>query len=79
MIPTNEHIYAYIKNRLIDYVTCKPDCDLMWIKRKIRSSGISKSDLANIFIELEDYVPRDEFKIIFKICRDAKFDYNALK
>ena len=79
MKPSKNQTHEYIKNRLIDYITSKPYCDLRWIIKKIRLSGIDPIDLANIFLELRTYVDKDEFKTIFDICRNAKFNYNDLK
>ena len=79
MKPTKDQIREYVKNRLIDYITSKPDCNLDWIKRKIKLSGISPEDLLGIFMELKTHIDNKEFKVIFDICCDADFDCDTLK
>jgi len=48
----DNYAYEYLWNRLIDYITFKPYCDLDWIKRKIRNSNIEPEKLKKIFNEL---------------------------
>jgi hypothetical protein len=74
MKKSNEHVSDYVKNRLLDFIKAKQDCNLEWIKRKIRNSGLKRADLSNVFIELKEYMNNDRFTIIFKICRNVKFD-----
>jgi len=78
MKQSNDHVREYVKNRLIDYIKAKQDCNLEWIKRKIRNSGLKPADLANIFIEVKNFMDNDRFKIIFDICRKAKFLYKKI-
>ena len=78
MKPSNDQMHQYLKGRLTDYITSKPECDLEWIRRKIFYSGISSADLANVFMELKAHVDNNNFRIIFDICRAVDFNYSSI-
>ena len=68
----------FVKVNLGSYLSGVRGCDLEWIKLIIGISGITPGDLANIFIEMEDFGDSKRYKKIFKICRNAKFYIEAL-
>lgn len=69
----------FVKVNLGSYLTGARGCDLEWIKLIIGISGIAPGDLANMFIEMEDFGDSKRYKKIFKICRNAKFYTEALR
>ena len=68
-----------IKVNLGSFLTNAPGCDLEWIKLIIHISGISPGGLEDIFFEFHDFGDKKKYKKIFKICRNAKFDCDAIK
>ena len=79
MEPAKDQIHEYLKNRLIDYISSKPQYSLKWIIRKICSSGMSPGELSNLFAELKQYANEDTYWLLFNICRNVNFDRNELK
>jgi CRISPR/Cas system-associated endoribonuclease Cas2 len=69
----NSHVRQYVKNRLIDHIKAKQDCNLEWVKRKIRNSELKPVDLEEIFSELKEFENNSRFKIILEICRKTQF------
>jgi hypothetical protein len=69
----------FVRVNLSSYLTGSPGCDLDWIKLIISISGIQPSDLANIFIDMDEFGDRKRYRKIFKICRNVKFDHEAIR
>ena len=73
MYSPEEIAIDFVKVNLGSYLIASPGCDLEWIKLIISISGITPGDLADLFIEMEDFGNRKRYKKIFKICSDEKF------
>jgi hypothetical protein len=63
----------FVKVNLGSYLTRAPGCDFEWIKLIISISGISSSDLANIFLDIDGFGDSRRYRRIFKVCRNANF------
>jgi hypothetical protein len=57
----------------MDYTEAKQDCDIGWIKRKIRNSGLLPAEIEKIFSELKRFENNERFIMILDICRKAQF------
>jgi hypothetical protein len=73
-----EIIYEFAEDNLIHYLKKDPGCDLEWIKLIINMSGIKPGDLEDLLNDLEFVGDKRRYKKIVKICRDAKFDCDAI-
>jgi len=78
MYSPEEIAIDFVKVNLGSYLTATPGCDLEWIKLIISISGINPGDLANVFIDMDDFGDKKRYKKIFKICRNVKFDPEAI-
>ncbi|MHA1347943.1 MAG: hypothetical protein ACTSO3_16190 [Candidatus Heimdallarchaeaceae archaeon] len=75
----DNYAYEYLQNRLVDYITFKPYCDLDWIKRKIKNSNIEPEKLKELFHDIQDHKGSTRYNEIFNICRQYNFHCRAIE
>ena len=73
-----EIIHEFVEDNVIHYLKNDPGCDLEWIKLIINMSGIDPDDLEDLFDDFDYVGDKKRYKKILKICRDSKFDCDAI-